>query len=96
MRLVISGYYGYGNTGDEAVLEGMLTSLHKAGHVHTTVLSADPEATRALHGVDAISRTDPRGSVARLGPGGSLDQRRRRVDPGSDECPFVPLLSGGY
>ena len=67
MRLLLSGYYGCGNAGDESVLEGALTALRRAGRVETTVLSGDPEATRALHGVQAVSRGDPRAIWRALG-----------------------------
>lgn len=57
-RIVISGYYGFGNTGDEAVLAGILTSFrHLRLDVEITVLSGDPERTRAAHpGVLAVHR----------------------------------------
>lgn len=57
MRVLISGYYGFNNAGDEAILSGMLTAFHRAGRVTATVLSKDPEATERLHGVEAIERT---------------------------------------
>lgn len=55
MRVLVSGYYGFGNTGDEALLDGLLAGLRSAGH-RPLVLSADPEATRELHGVVATHR----------------------------------------
>ncbi len=61
--ILISGFYGFGNLGDEAVLAGMLQSLRaRLGEVPMTVLSADPTATEAAHGVRAVGRTDP-GSI---------------------------------
>ena len=56
MRVLISGYYGFANAGDEALLSGMLRALERAGPVEPTVLSADPEGTRRLHGVPALDR----------------------------------------
>ncbi|HLS90479.1 MAG TPA: polysaccharide pyruvyl transferase CsaB, partial [Limnochordia bacterium] len=56
MRVVVSGYYGFGNTGDEAVLRGLITALRRAGSVEITVLSGNPRETRALHGVEAVDR----------------------------------------
>ena len=60
-RIVISGYYGFGNTGDEAVLAGILATFRKLGaEVEVTVLSADPERTKREHpGADAIHRMKP-------------------------------------
>ena len=49
-RIVISGYYGFGNTGDEAVLAGMLASFRQLNlDVHVTVLSANPQRTEKEH-----------------------------------------------
>ena len=49
--ILVVGAYGYGNVGDESILAGLLTRL---GERRVTVVSRDPEATRRLHGVDAI------------------------------------------
>ncbi len=57
--VLISGYYGFGNLGDEAVLAGMVHSLRAhLGPVPLVVLSADPAATAAVHGVAALPRGD--------------------------------------
>ncbi len=60
-RIVISGYYGFNNTGDEAVLRGMLAALRQAGvDAKITVLSADPSGTLSAHPVDsAVHRYSP-------------------------------------
>ena len=60
-RIVISGYYGYGNSGDEAVLHAILESLRKEGEqngitICPIVLSINPHATSQMHGVRAIHR----------------------------------------
>lgn len=57
-RIVISGYYGFGNVGDEAVLAGILSSFAKViPDIRVTVLSADPARTLKEHpGVDAVHR----------------------------------------
>lgn len=55
----ISGYYGCGNTGDEAVLTGMLRPLREAfgQDLRITVLSANPARTQYEHpGVDSAHR----------------------------------------
>ncbi len=55
-RIVISGYYGSKNAGDEAMLAAMLEVLEdKAPKLHITVISAAPEATANHHGVSSIS-----------------------------------------
>ena len=61
LTIVLSGYYGFGNSGDEAVLKGILFALEKAGQAHDVciqpiVLSMDPEHTAASYGVEAVHR----------------------------------------
>jgi len=60
-NIVLSGYYGSGNIGDEAVLAGILAGLREAGlSARVTVISADPERTIREHaGVQAIPRMAP-------------------------------------
>jgi polysaccharide pyruvyl transferase CsaB len=89
MRLVVSGYYGYANAGDEAVLAGMLATFRAVEpSFEAVVLSGDPEHTRRTHGVEAIRRTDLP-AVARtlragdglISGGGSLLQDRTSPRP---------------
>ena len=56
MRIALSGYYGFGNLGDEALLSGTIHALRRRGH-EPVVLSADPSSTRRVHDVEATSRT---------------------------------------
>ncbi len=56
---VISGYYGYGNAGDESLLYAMTENLRdKKDHIRLLVLSKDPEKTESEYGVYACSRYD--------------------------------------
>lgn len=56
-RVVISGYYGFGNAGDEAMLAAMIEALTDLEpNIHITVLSGNPEDTRCRHGVSAVFR----------------------------------------
>lgn len=56
-RLLISGAYGYGNIGDEAILRGMLVALREAiPDADFVVLSGNPAVTRTQHEVKAIHR----------------------------------------
>jgi len=59
VQIALSGYYGSGNTGDEAVLAGIVESFERrlgAGQVEFVVFSADPAATERLHGLRAVER----------------------------------------
>ncbi len=56
-RIVISGYYGFGNVGDEAVLAAMLASLRpRVAGAEFIVLSASPVETTRTHGVPGVAR----------------------------------------
>ena len=56
-RLLVSGYYGFGNAGDEAILAGLTEGLReRAPEAELTVLSGNPAATEREHGVRAVSR----------------------------------------
>ncbi len=58
-RYLISGYYGFGNAGDEAILQAIVDSLRTLDEqAEITVLSANPEQTAAEHRVAAIPRTN--------------------------------------
>lgn len=55
MRVLVSGYLGFGNLGDEAIFAGLARGLAARGH-EVTALSASPVATRAAHAVTARHR----------------------------------------
>ncbi len=54
MRALLSGYYGKGNGGDEALLATLLQMLPP--HVVPVVLSGKPEETRDRYGVESYNR----------------------------------------
>jgi len=59
-NLLISGYYGFGNIGDEAILDTMLKRIQSAvPEAQITVLSANPERTQSLYGINAVKRAHP-------------------------------------
>ncbi|UCH36127.1 MAG: polysaccharide pyruvyl transferase CsaB [Armatimonadota bacterium] len=61
MRAIVSGYYGSGNAGDEALLAGIVAGMREAaGDVHLTVLSRSPAVTANSHGVESIGSFDAR------------------------------------
>ncbi len=53
-KILISGYYGYGNLGDEALLSGLISGLKDKHDI--VVLSSNPNATETLHNVKAVHR----------------------------------------
>ena len=61
-NIAISGYYGCGNAGDEAVLAGIKQAIRQRGgkQVSLTVLSQNPQATTELHGIPAVHRMNLR------------------------------------
>ncbi|ONI46965.1 polysaccharide pyruvyl transferase CsaB [Candidatus Epulonipiscium fishelsonii] len=61
-RVVISGYYGFNNIGDEAILFAMIKLLQdNIPNINITVLSNDPEKTKSNYKVNTISRWDIKG-----------------------------------
>jgi polysaccharide pyruvyl transferase CsaB len=56
-NVVMSGYYGFGNSGDEAILQSIHQNIdHSGGDVSITVLSNDPEDTQSRYGYKAVNR----------------------------------------
>jgi polysaccharide pyruvyl transferase CsaB len=79
MRALLSGYYGKGNGGDEALLATLLQML--PSHVTPVVLSGNPKETNQRYGVEAYDRMNIptvikalRSSDAFIWGGGSLIQ----------------------
>jgi polysaccharide pyruvyl transferase CsaB len=79
-RLLLAGYFGCGNLGDDAVLLGFVQGLGNTRH-ELKVLSGVPEDTYRLYGVETVARKDV-GAVNRaiaacdalVFPGGSIFQ----------------------
>ena len=66
-RILIAGYFGRGNAGDEAILEGMLRDLHaEIPGADLTVVSHDPSRTRAVHGVVSVPHQDVPGLIEQV------------------------------
>ncbi len=58
--VALSGYYGFHNSGDDALLEAILKSLKaKKADIRPIVFSARPKETKAQYGVDAAHRFSP-------------------------------------
>jgi polysaccharide pyruvyl transferase CsaB len=78
-QVILCGYYGFGNGGDEALLASLLQMLPPS--VTPLVMSADPEFTQRQYGVAAFDRNQPqavwqalRQSQGFIWGGGSLIQ----------------------
>ncbi len=57
MRVLLSGYYGFGNLGDEALLEVIVGQMRaRFPSIAIDVLSATPEVTARSYGVEATPR----------------------------------------
>lgn len=57
MKVLLSGYYGFDNAGDEAVLYAIIQSLREAvPNIEITVLSNQPEKTATQFHVQAVDR----------------------------------------
>lgn len=57
MRVVLSGYYGFDNVGDEAILYSIVQALReKKPDIEITVLSNHPAHTKQTYQVDAVNR----------------------------------------
>ena len=56
-HVVMSGYYGFNNTGDEAIMLSMHKNIQELGeNYHITVLSNKPEETKEKYGIEAVYR----------------------------------------
>lgn len=64
-KIVISGYYGFANAGDEAMLSALVTSLREyISDAEITVISGNPAMTGANHQVRTVHRFNLPGIVA--------------------------------
>ncbi len=57
LNLLITGYHGHGNSGDEAILLAMKTNIQKFGDdINIIALSFNPEDTKRIYGIDSVQR----------------------------------------
>ena len=61
-KVVLAGYYGMYNTGDEAILAATVNALRETrDDLRLVVLSADPQGTSAAYQLEAFNRMSPLG-----------------------------------
>ena len=59
-KILIAGYIGFGNAGDEAIAETIVRHLREEiPQVELTILSGNPEQTAGAFGVRAIGWREP-------------------------------------
>ena len=59
-KVVISGYYGFNNSGDNAILKAIVKELRKAdSSLEITVLSKNPSETEQVYKINAVNRFKP-------------------------------------
>ncbi|MBQ2931487.1 MAG: polysaccharide pyruvyl transferase CsaB [Clostridia bacterium] len=57
--VVISGYYGFRNSGDDSILTAIISELREVcPNISITVLSKNPAETSRLYSVDSVDRLD--------------------------------------
>ena len=57
IQILISGYYGFNNIGDESILRAVVDNLRcKLNDIEITVLSQNPDSTAQKYGVHSVNR----------------------------------------
>lgn len=93
-NILVTGYYGLDNIGDEAVLAGLLNSLKNyIDDPNFFVITNDPAETKILHGVTPVSQSFKQG-VAAFIKAQILKRELYRVYRSIDECDLF-ILGGG-
>lgn len=55
--ILMSGYYGFDNSGDDAILKAIIKDIKESDeNIDIVVLSKDPEKTENMYGVKAVNR----------------------------------------
>jgi polysaccharide pyruvyl transferase CsaB len=61
-HILIAGYYGFNNTGDEAILSAMIHDLRQViSELNITVICGNPQQTKHIHHVNTVAWADVRG-----------------------------------
>jgi polysaccharide pyruvyl transferase CsaB len=63
-KILISGYYGFNNIGDESILRAVIDNLQdRLENIEITVLSQDPVSTSEKYGVSSVNRKSIRSII---------------------------------
>ena len=90
--VLICGAYGFGNTGDDAILQAIIGEMRRIdAHMPVTVLSRRPKDTQRAFGVNACNRFHY--VPAHAAPQPAVHQRRRQPHAGCYEPPEPVVLS---
>ena len=57
-RILVSGYYGYNNIGDEAILKGLVDGISQVSDAELVILSKNPDFTQKKYKVDSVDRSN--------------------------------------
>ena len=61
-RILISGYYGFDNSGDDAILKAMVKDIKaKDSNIKITAFSNNPNFTKKTYDIDAVNRFGAKG-----------------------------------
>jgi polysaccharide pyruvyl transferase CsaB len=94
VNILIAGYYGLGNIGDEAILAGMVTSLKKCiPNANISVITNDSNVTIHLHKVNPVKHSFKKGLSTFL-KNGLKDGEFADIYKAIDNCDIF-ILGGG-
>jgi polysaccharide pyruvyl transferase CsaB len=93
-NILITGYYGLGNIGDEAILSGIINSLNRyIDNAKFFVITNNPNETRDLHDVLPISQSYKKGPLPFI-KSQIMERELIRVYKAIDNCDIF-ILGGG-
>lgn len=97
MKVLLSGYYGFDNAGDDAVLFAIVQALRETmPDVDITVLSNQPEKTAAQLQVKAVNRWGKLDLLKAIKQCDVLIRLRRQSVAGCYQQKRYLILSGDY
>lgn len=93
-KILITGYYGLGNIGDEAILSGIISSLNAyVNDAKISVITNNPNETRDLHNVLPVSQSFKKGIIPFM-KNQIMKREMLRVYQAINDCDIF-ILGGG-